>query len=54
MLIQVPDVLTREQAARARQALEQTEWLDGRVTAGPQSSRTKYNLQLRRGHAARA
>jgi PKHD-type hydroxylase len=46
MLIQVPGVLTREQAARARQALEQTEWLDGRVTAGPQSSRTKHNLQL--------
>jgi PKHD-type hydroxylase len=39
-------VLTRDQAAKARQLLEETEWLDGRVTAGPQSSRAKHNLQL--------
>jgi len=46
MLLQVPGVLTREQAARAREVLLKTEWVDGRVTAGPQSSRAKQNLQL--------
>jgi PKHD-type hydroxylase len=30
----------------ARAALESAAWVDGRVTAGPQSSRAKQNLQL--------
>ena len=46
MLLQVPDVLTAEQVAKARQILDQAEWIDGKVTAGHQSSRTKDNLQL--------
>jgi PKHD-type hydroxylase len=46
MLLQVPDVLNAEQVARARQLLDQAEWIDGKVTAGHQSSRTKDNLQL--------
>lgn len=46
MLLQVPDVLSAEQVARARQILDQAEWIDGKVTAGHQSSRTKDNLQL--------
>ncbi|HET7220891.1 MAG TPA: Fe2+-dependent dioxygenase [Vicinamibacterales bacterium] len=46
MLIEVPSVLTREQAARARQLLDDAAWVDGRITAGPQSSRSKQNLQL--------
>jgi PKHD-type hydroxylase len=46
MLIQIPDVLTREQVAQARDVLAQAAWIDGRVTAGPQSSRAKQNLQL--------
>ena len=46
MLIEVPAVLTREQAAHAREQLERAPWMDGRVTAGPQSSRAKQNLQL--------
>jgi PKHD-type hydroxylase len=46
MLLQVPDVLSAEQVARARQLLDQAEWIDGKVTAGHQSSRTKDNLQL--------
>ena len=41
MLLQVPDVLTPEQVAQCRQTLEQAEWIDGRVTAGYQSARTK-------------
>jgi PKHD-type hydroxylase len=50
MLIQIPDVLTPEQVTRARQLLQQADWVDGRVTAGHQSSRVKQNLQLREDH----
>ena len=46
MLLQVPDVLSAEQVARARQILDQAEWIDGKVTAGHQSSRAKDNMQL--------
>ena len=46
MLIQVPNVLTPDQVSHARQVLAQAPWVDGRVTAGPQSARAKQNLQL--------
>lgn len=46
MLIQIPDVLTAEQVMQARQIFDRTEWVDGRITAGPQSARTKDNQQL--------
>ena len=46
MLLHVPGVLSADQIAQARQLLDGSEWIDGRVTAGPQSSRTKENLQL--------
>jgi len=46
MVIQIPDVLTAAQVAHARRRLDDADWVDGRVTAGPQSSRTKDNLQL--------
>jgi PKHD-type hydroxylase len=46
MLLQVPDVLTAEQVAKAREVFAAAEWIDGRVTAGHQSSRAKDNLQL--------
>ena len=46
MLLHVPNVLTAEQVAHARQTLDRATWIDGRVTAGPQSSRAKQNLQL--------
>lgn len=52
MLLAVPEVLTSEQVAQARQMLEQAEWVDGRVTAGHQSSRAKDNLQLPEDHPA--
>jgi PKHD-type hydroxylase len=47
MLLQIPDILDGEQVEHARRMLEQAEWVDGRVTAGHQSSRTKDNLQVR-------
>ena len=49
MLIHVPDVLTAEQVAHARRLLVETDWIDGRVTAGHQSAQVKDNLQLPEG-----
>ena len=46
MLLPIPEVLTAEQVTRARQILEQADWVDGRVTAGHQSARAKDNMQL--------
>src|SRR5687768_892339 len=49
MLLSVPDVLTAEQVAQARQMLDQAEWVDGKVTAGHQSSKAKDNMQIPEG-----
>jgi PKHD-type hydroxylase len=46
MLLHIPGVLTHEQVAAARAKLDRAEWIDGRVTAGHQSMRTKENMQL--------
>src|SRR5262249_38745486 len=50
MLLQIPDVLAAEQVTDARRLLDSAEWIDGRVTAGHQSSREKHNLQLPEDH----
>jgi PKHD-type hydroxylase len=50
MLLTIPDVLTRDQVAEARDRLAGAGWVDGRVTAGYQSSRVKDNLQLPEDH----
>jgi len=52
MLLQIPDVLTAEQVVQCRRALEQAEWVDGKVTAGYQSGRVKNNMQLPEDHPA--
>ena len=52
MLLDIPNVLTADQVAATRQTLDQAEWVDGRVTAGHQSSRAKRNLQLPEDHPA--
>jgi PKHD-type hydroxylase len=52
MLLPIPDLLTAEQVSRARQALADAEWHDGRATAGHQSARTKDNMQLPEDSAA--
>ncbi|MGA7414679.1 MAG: Fe2+-dependent dioxygenase [Bryobacteraceae bacterium] len=52
MLLQIPEVLTADQVLRARKILGEAEWVDGRVTAGHQSARTKDNMQLPEGSAA--
>jgi PKHD-type hydroxylase len=50
MVLQIPDVLSAEQVAEARRMLARAEWVDGRVTAGHQSVKTKNNLQLPDDH----
>ena len=49
MLLTIPDVLTPEQLVSARELLDRADWIDGKVTAGPQSSRAKNNMQLPEG-----
>jgi PKHD-type hydroxylase len=46
MLIQIPDVLSPAQVAECRKLLDAAQWVDGAVTAGHQSGRAKYNMQL--------
>jgi PKHD-type hydroxylase len=52
MLLQIPNVLTREQVRDARAVLDAAEWVDGRVTAGHQSARAKNNEQIPENHPA--
>ncbi len=46
MLLHIPEVLTRDELARIRQALETAEWTDGRETVGVQGAKVKRNQQL--------
>ncbi len=52
MLLAIPDLLSSEQVAQARQILDRADWVDGRITAGHQSARTKDNMQLPEDHPA--
>lgn len=52
MLLAIPDLLDLEQLATVRRMLDGAEWVDGKVTAGPQSARAKNNQQLPEGSAA--
>jgi PKHD-type hydroxylase len=46
MLLHIPHVLTSEEITEARRLLASSGWVDGRVTAGHQSSLVKNNQQL--------
>lgn len=46
MLIQVPNVLTKEQVATCRKVMDEAQWVDGRTTAGGQAASVKMNGQL--------
>jgi PKHD-type hydroxylase len=46
MLVHIPHVLTPEEVAHARRVLEEAAWVDGKVTAGEQAARAKFNLQI--------
>ncbi|MEB0028650.1 Fe2+-dependent dioxygenase [Pseudomonas sp. MH9.2] len=50
MLLHIPGLFSREEVLRIREALEQADWADGKVTAGYQSAKAKHNLQLPEGH----
>ena len=50
MLIQIPKVLSPEQAGELNRTLEKADWSDGRETAGYLSSRVKGNEQLSERH----
>jgi PKHD-type hydroxylase len=52
MLLQIPGVLSAEQLAECRKAMDSGDWADGRVTSGYQSARVKHNLQLPENHPA--
>ena len=46
MMVQIPNVLSATQVARCRDVMQRAAWVDGRVTAGHQSEKTKNNLQI--------
>lgn len=46
MMLHIPEVLTRDQVAAMRQALDQADWIDGRATVGAQGAQVKHNRQL--------
>ncbi|MYN13084.1 Fe2+-dependent dioxygenase [Pusillimonas sp. TS35] len=50
MMHTIPDVLSADQVAQCRTALEQAQWADGRVTAGHVAIKAKHNLQLPLDH----
>lgn len=50
MMLQVPNVLTPDQLRHFRGALQQADWIDGKITAGYQSVKAKHNLQLPEDH----
>lgn len=49
MMLHIPGVLTREQAASMRSALDGAGWADGRATVGAQGGSVKRNRQLPEG-----
>ena len=46
MLTQIPDLLSGEQLTHVRELLARAQWVDGKVTAGHQSARSKDNQQI--------
>jgi PKHD-type hydroxylase len=52
MLVRIPQVLSPQEVARCRERLQASDWVDGRVTAGEQSAKAKFNLQVPEDHPA--
>lgn len=46
MMLHIPNVLTREQVAAMRAAIDAADWVDGRTTVGSQGAQVKRNRQL--------
>ena len=45
MIVHIPAVLNEQQIAHCRDVMNRATWVDGRVTAGYQSSVVKHNRQ---------
>ncbi len=50
MLMVIPAVFPKAEVRELRAALDGAEWVDGKVTAGHQSSQTKFNSQIPETH----
>lgn len=46
MLLQIPNVLNDEEIQRAKKLIAETQWVDGKLTAGTQAATVKNNQQL--------
>ncbi|NHN85342.1 Fe2+-dependent dioxygenase [Acetobacter musti] len=46
MLVHIPGILTSDEISFCRGKLIESEWIDGKVTAGEQSAKAKRNLQI--------
>jgi PKHD-type hydroxylase len=46
MMLHIPEVLSRDQVAAMRRALDGADWTDGRATVGVQGAQVKRNRQL--------
>lgn len=46
MLLEIPELLTKQQATEMRKELLAAQWVDGNVTSGHQSAQAKNNQQL--------
>lgn len=46
MLVEIPNLLTDAEVAHCRRVLEASPWVDGRLTAGQQAAKSKFNLQV--------
>ncbi|WP_417283216.1 Fe2+-dependent dioxygenase [Comamonas sp.] len=46
MMLHIPNVLSREQVASMRAAIDAADWVDGRATVGSQGAQVKRNRQL--------
>jgi PKHD-type hydroxylase len=50
VLTAIPNILTNEEVTQARKLLDAADWVDGRVTAGPQAAKVKDNAQVPQDH----
>ncbi|MGE3250523.1 MAG: Fe2+-dependent dioxygenase [Hyphomonadaceae bacterium] len=46
MMLQIPQVLTKDAVRALRQRIDAAEWVDGNATSGPQAALAKRNMQL--------
>ncbi len=52
MLVNIPDVLTKDEVSHVRALIDAGEWVDGNQTSGAQAAKAKRNAQLADGSEA--